>query len=112
MPNIPNIKPEINIDKDEVVNLLLASIGLEELGLAHIINAEGEKMQKALKALDSNDFCGMDKDVVNDLLKLNDSVNKTLREITKKEILLQYKFENVLEFCKSNCGKKKDCYNE
>lgn len=49
--NIPNFTPNVNIDRDDAVNLLLASIAMEEMGLAHILNAEGEKVQHALKAL-------------------------------------------------------------
>lgn len=41
--NIPNITPTITITTIDAVNLLLASIALEEIGLAHIINAEAEK---------------------------------------------------------------------
>lgn len=42
-PNLPNITPNITLSRSSVINLLLASIAMEELGLAHIINAEGEK---------------------------------------------------------------------
>ncbi|WP_342580438.1 hypothetical protein [Ureibacillus sp. FSL W7-1570] len=51
MPNIPDISPKISIDREDVINLLLASIALEEIGLAHIINAEGEKIQFAIGKL-------------------------------------------------------------
>ena len=44
-PNIPNISPTISITRDDFINLLLSSIAMEEFGLAHIINAEGEKLQ-------------------------------------------------------------------
>ena len=43
-PNLPNITPTITIKREDVINLLLASIAMEELSLAHIINSEGEKI--------------------------------------------------------------------
>ncbi|WP_340024819.1 hypothetical protein MHI24_06755 [Paenibacillus sp. FSL K6-1096] len=50
-PNIPNISPTVTLTRDDVINLLLSSIAMEELALAHIINAEGEKIQFVLGTL-------------------------------------------------------------
>lgn len=51
-PNIPDICPDICLCFEDVIKLLLSSIALEELGLAHIINAEGEKIQSFLGTLE------------------------------------------------------------
>lgn len=97
MPNIPNISPEIDIDICDVVKLLLSSIALEELGLAHIINAEGEKVQEVL----GNHPC------FDEIIEIDKNVNKTLQNVIKKEMLLQFKLENVLDLID-----KTDCFNE
>ena len=105
MPNIPNITPNINVNREQVINILLASIALEELGLAHIINAEGEKIQAVLAC----------KPTLADLICIDKSVDKMLKDIIKKEMLLQMKFENVLELLdcvKHPCPKGKDGYDE
>jgi hypothetical protein len=95
MPNVPNITPNINIKKEDVVNLLLVSIALEEIGISHIINAEGEKIQDVI----SKHGC------FKDLLDIDKSVQTTLKDLIKKEMLLEFKFENVLELIE----KGKDC---
>ena len=89
MPNIPDIMPKITITREETINLLLASVALEEIGLAHIINAEGEKIQAVVK----DGKCVS----LEDLIAIDKSVQTTLRDIIKKEILLEFKFENILE---------------
>lgn len=87
MPNVPDIKPEIILNRSEVINLLLTSIALEEIGLSHIINAEGEKIQKILK-----EHCVS----LHDALKINTSVERMLRNIIKNQMLLQFKLEDVM----------------
>lgn len=98
MPNIPDIKPDIDITMEETIKLLLASIALEELSLAHIMNAEGEKIQAVIKC-----SCGK----LDDLLCIDKSVERILRDVIKKEMLLEFKFENVLELM-DKCPKKGD----
>jgi len=108
MPNIPNITPLISLDRCKTIDLILSSIALEEIGLSHILNAEGEKLQAIIK---KNPAC------TQSYLDVNDSVNKTLRTIVKSQMLLQFKMEDAItldgEHCKKKCHKKrchkKDC---
>lgn len=93
-PNIPNVTPSINLSRTQVVNLLLASIAFEELGLAHITNAEAEKIQAVLGTLPGISVTATS---VSQLLSVNQSVNRTLRSTIKKEMLLQFKLEDILE---------------
>lgn len=85
--NIPNITPNISLTRDDAINLLLASIALEEMGLAHIINAEGEKIQYALSTSPS----------LPDVLSINDSVQDMLEAAMKKELILDNKLKQVVQ---------------
>lgn len=97
--SFPNIPEDLNsiegFDKEQVALLLLASIAFEELALAHVMNAEAEKLQFALGTLDDDDPVVDDLD---DLLAINRSVERVLRTVVKKEILLQFKLEDVVDF--------------
>lgn len=95
----------INLNREQTINLLLASIAFEELGLAHLINAEAEKVQFVLGTLEGTHHCWQPS--FNDLLKLNRSVGKTLQDIIKKEMLLQFKLEEIVENLVSDHNK--DC---
>ena len=91
--NIPNITPIISVTRDEAINLLLSSIALEELGLSHIINAEGEKIQFALGTLPG---VTSPPATISDILLVNQSVRSTIQDLTKKEFLLQNKLDSIL----------------
>ena len=93
-PNIPDVSPDIDICRGDVINLLLASIAFEELGLAHIINAEAEKIQFILGTLEG--CCPAKPPSIDDLLLINRSVEQTLRTVIKNQMLLQFKLEDIL----------------
>lgn len=100
LPTIPNITPIIDLDRCDTINLLLSSIALEEIGLSHILNAEGEKLQSFLET---------EPEELNEYLKVNDSIIKMLRTVVKSQILLQFKLEDVIELNdKSHCDHKPD----
>ncbi len=65
---------------------LLESIALEETGLSHILNAEGEKIQAAI-AYCEGDICKM--------LEVNDSVTGLVHAITSLELVLKDKLELI-----------------
>ena len=98
-PNIPDIDPKIELDINDIVNLLLASIAFEELGLAHIINAAAEEIQSVLGTLEGQTVKNPS---VSDLEKIDKSVEKILRDVIKKEMLLEFKLEEVLSISTSS----------
>ncbi|MBJ8026088.1 hypothetical protein, partial [Bacillus cereus] len=99
--NIPNITPNITLTRDDALNLLLSSIAFEELGLAHIINAEGEKIQFALGTLPGVTGPGAS---LQDVLSVNSSVQDTLEMAMKKELLLDSKLSKVSNLISSTNG--------
>lgn len=109
MPNFPNIPELPDIDICESLGLVVESIALEELALAHLINAEAEKIQKVA----SPEHCASPFEMV----KINESVSKALVNVIKLQMLLQFKLENVLDKLPDVCDddpcpphhKKKKC---
>lgn len=95
--NIPDISPYISVTRYDATNLLLASISMEELGLAHILNAEGEKIQFALGTLDD----ATDPASLDDILRVNDSVKEMLELSMKKEFFLESKLGKVADIIES-----------
>ena len=75
MPVLPTIE---NVGREDAINLILASIAEEELGLSHILNAEGEKIQFAVGTLATNRPLAGDV-TIDGLVALDNSVAATLQ---------------------------------
>ncbi|MBU8907600.1 hypothetical protein [Desertibacillus haloalkaliphilus] len=97
LPNVPNITPDIDLRRDDVINLLLAAIAMEEIGLSHILKAEGEKIESSLCKATSFD----------EIIKVNKNTEKVLQNVIKKEMLLQFKLNDILEIIEDE-GKQKE----
>lgn len=78
--------PENPISITQAVNDLIESIALEETALSHILNAEGEKIQKVL-AMQEVDFCR--------IMEANESVANMVSTVAGLETILKEKLEFV-----------------
>ncbi len=94
MPNIPNVNPSISVTRDDAVNIILSSIGMEELSLAHIVNAEAEKIQFALGTLETADGAAS----LEDIMAVNASAKRMLRDVIKNQMLIGMKMEDTVDF--------------
>jgi ADP-dependent phosphofructokinase/glucokinase len=81
-------QPTNPVDRTQAIADIIESIALEETGLAHIINAEGEKIQAGLVIAKS----------ISDLVEINSSVKDTLVNVIKLQMLLQFKLEEIEKF--------------
>ena len=94
MPNIPNLNPQISVNRDDAVNIILSSIGMEELSLAHILNAEAEKIQFALGTLEP---AGGQASSMTDIQETNKLASKMVRNVIKNQMLLSMKMEDTVD---------------
>lgn len=102
LPNIPAIPNLPEIQPENALSLVLVSIALEEIGLSHIINAEGEKIQAAIFSEGNNP-------TPYDLLAVNQSVEKTLRTVVKSQIVTEFKLQEMIEALTTLNGGSKTC---
>jgi len=91
--SLPEFPSESSLTREEAINQIISSIAMEELGLSHIINAEGEKMQYILGTIPG--LSGPDA-TIEDVLKVNDSVRSVLQSATESQSLLRNKLQNAL----------------
>ena len=83
------------VDKCCAASALLQSIALEETAISHILNAEGEKLQKAIS---------MTKCDQKDLLEINKSVENMVDKVTNLEMVLKSKLDLIVPILK-DCEK-------
>lgn len=85
-----------DISKCCAATSLLQSIALDETAISHILNAEGEKLQKAI----SMEHCSH-----KDLIEVNQSVENMVEKITNLEMVLKSKLDLIKPILE-DCDKK------
>ena len=89
-PTFPQITPPLS--REGSLNEIISSIAAEELSLSHILNAEGEKLQYVLGTLPGlSEAAALD-----EVMKVNESVQSTLSSIVEQQMLLSSKLSAAL----------------
>ncbi len=91
LPSFPVVEPPIR--REDAVNQILSSIAMEELGLSHILNAEGEKLQYILGTLPGLSGPAA---TIPDVLAVNESVRDVLETTMYNQLFLKAKMEGAL----------------
>lgn len=94
MPKFPT--DTSHLTKENVLNQILSSIAMEELGLSHILNAEGEKMQYILGTLEGVSPPATPP-TIDQVLQANDSIQKTLDTIMTQQMFLRAKMADAIK---------------
>ena len=89
-----------HVDKCCAAASLLQSIALEEAAISHILNAEGEKIQKAVAMCDRSH---------KDLIEVNKSVEDMVEKITALELVLKSKLDLIIPILDECEKKQKPC---
>jgi len=93
--SLPKFPDTPDLSREDVINQIISSIAMEELGLSHIINAEGEKLQYALGTIEGVSGPA-EPATIDDLLKLNESVRDTLGSTMQNQMFLKAKMQDAL----------------
>lgn len=80
----------------QAITDIISSVALEQAALSHILNAEGEKIQKIVAKADTAD----------EMIKVNKSVNEMVNSIAGMEMLLQRKLGLFSECLCDDCESK------
>ena len=92
LPKFPEL-PE-NYNFDNAICQILTSIAMEEIGLSHIINAEGEKLQYILGTIPG---AKAPEPTIGQVLEINESVKDMLQQVAFNQMFLNAKMSGVLK---------------
>lgn len=96
IPNFQDFKPEGDLSLEDAISLVMSSVAMEEISLSKLIDAETNKL---LHIVNKEDSC------LKDIVLLNNSIDRTVKDITKLEILLQHKLESISAMLpQKDCG--------
>jgi len=93
MPKFPSLPDGYTIN--DSIAQILTSVAMEEIGLSHIINAEGEKMQYVLGTLEGQQQLP-DAPTFEQILEMNDSVKDMLGQVSFSQMFLMGKMQAAL----------------
>lgn len=79
--SMPVIAPG-TVTRAQAISDIIESVALEQTGLSHILNAEGEKIQAVVKT-----------GTVDQMMAVNASVQNMVNSISRLELILQSKLE-------------------
>jgi hypothetical protein len=92
LPNFPDIPKGFTFDN--AIYQILTSIAMEEIGLSHILNAEGEKLQYILGTLSG---IKTPDPTIEQVLEVNQSVQDMLKSAAFNQMLLSQKMSEALK---------------
>ncbi|MEF9946576.1 MAG: hypothetical protein RR446_01050 [Lachnospiraceae bacterium] len=80
--SMPVITPS-TVTREQAISDIITSVALEQTGIAHILNAEGEKIQKVVALATTPE----------QLVAVNKSVQSLVNTVSQLEIILKSKLE-------------------
>jgi len=92
MPKFPDVPDGYSIN--DSIAQIITSIAMEEIGLSHIINAEGEKLQYFLGTLEGQQ--PQQQPTFEQILEVNESVKDMLGQVSFSQMFLMGKMQAAL----------------
>jgi hypothetical protein len=92
LPTFPD-KPE-GYTVEDSISQILTSIAMEEIGLSHILNSEGEKLQYILGTLENVKLT--ETPTIAEILEVNESIKEMLEAVSQNQMFLFAKMTSAL----------------